>query len=77
MTAWAILVLIRDVPAEAALDQPQPGALSQSQELSASAALVGFGRRASGPARARRVVGVVDHRTPRRRALVAGDLDRS
>ncbi len=48
-TAWAILVLIRDVPAEAA-STSHSRAPSPNAKNSASAALVGFGRRASGPA---------------------------
>ena len=55
-------------------NEPGAGAVSDGAEL-------GFGRarrlRAprQRPSGARRVVGVVDHRMPRRRTLVAGDLE--
>ena len=74
VTASAILTFMRLVPAAAA-STSQVRAPSPMARNSASATLVGFGRRRQRPRGAWRVVGVVDHRMPRRRTLVAGDLD--
>ena len=55
-------------------NEPGAGAVSDGEELG-----LGRARRLrtppERPSRARRVVGVVDHRMPRRRTLVAGNLD--